>query len=138
MIDESGNDSPFANFHSLKMKNPNDEIPPQINIQEPTNSSFSIRKGETIRFAGKVTDNKSLSDGGNGVLYLAYTDLSTGNTFATNKAFPFDKNVNTDYDFDFEYRVPLTLVAGSYRFSLGANDGVRNVASFVFFDVEVN
>lgn len=138
VIDESGNDSPFANFYALKIKNPLDDTPPQITIQEPTNSSFSVQKGEKVRFVGQVTDDRSLSDGGNGVLYLAYTDLSSGNTFTTNEIFAFDENVSTDFNFDFEYEIPQTLVAGSYRLSLGANDGVRNVAPFIFFDVEVN
>lgn len=136
-LDEAGNSTPFANFHSLKIKNPTDEVSPQISVNEPANSSFSIQKGSTIRFAGQVTDNHSLSDGGNGVLYLAYTDLSSGNTFNTGEAFPFDENVGTSFDFDFEYVVPLTLTSGNYRFSLGANDGVRNVAEFQFFEVEV-
>ena len=138
VIDEVGNDSPFANFHSMKIYNPLDSIAPQINVQEPVSRNLAINKGESIHFVGRVTDNRSLSDGGNGVLYLAYTDLSTGNTFATNKAFPFDVNVGTSYDFDFEFEIPQTLVSGDYRFSLGANDGVRNVAAFDFFDVEVS
>ena len=137
VIDEEGNDSPFANFFSLKIKNPVDDVPPQINIQEPANSSFTVKKGEVINFVGQVTDNRSLSDGGNGVLYLAYTDLSSGNTFTTNEVFAFDANVDANYNFDFEYTVPQTLVTGTYRLSLGANDGVRNVAPFVFFEVEV-
>ena len=41
-------------------------------------------------------------------------------------------------DFDFEFEVPQTLVSGNYRFSLGANDGVRNVAEFEFFEVEIS
>ncbi len=138
VIDEAGNDSPFTNFHSLKIKNPLDDVSPQISVQQPSSSNFSVNKGEAIRFIGQVSDNRSLSDGGNGVLYLAYTDLSSGNTFTTDQAFPFDENINTLYDFDFEYIVPQTLTSGSYRFSLGANDGVRNVAPFVFFEVEVN
>ncbi len=137
VVDESGNDNPAANFFALKIKNPLDETPPQITLQEPANSSFSIKKGETVRFVGQVTDDRSLSDGGNGVLFLAYTDLSSGNTFATDEVFVFDENVDTVFDFDFEYTVPQTLVTGSYRFSLGANDGVRNVAPFQFFEVEV-
>ena len=137
VVDESGNDNPAANVFSLKIKNPLDDTPPQIAIEEPANTSFSVKKGETIHFKGQVTDERSLSDGGNGVLYLAYTDLSSGNTFTTNEVFVFDGNVDTTFDFDFEYLVPQTLVTGSYRFSLGANDGVRNVASFQFFDVEI-
>lgn len=137
VIDEAGNDSPFSNFYSLKIKNPLDDIAPQISIDKPVSNNFSIKKGESLRFVGKVTDNRSLSDGGNGVLYLAYTDLSSGNVFTTNKAFPFDENVDKLYDFDFEYIIPQTLRSGSYRFSLGANDGVRNVGNFVFFNVEI-
>ena len=138
VIDESGNDSPFANFNSLKIKNPIDGLAPQIAVQEPSASSFNAIKGETIRFKGQVTDDRSLSDGGNGVLYLAYTDLSSGNTFTTDSAFPFDANVDKTFDFDFEYEIPQTLVNGTYRFSLGANDGVRNVAEFAFFEVNIS
>jgi len=43
VIDESGNDSPFANFNSIKVKNPNDDTLPQIVVQEPANSSFSVQ-----------------------------------------------------------------------------------------------
>lgn len=137
VIDESGNDSPFANFYSIKIKNPLDDVIPQINVEQPSNGSFSINKGEKIRFKGSVTDNRALDDGGNGVLYLNYTDLSSGNSFSTDKAFPFDEDGATTFSFDFEYTVPQTLRVGSYRFSLGANDGVRNVADFKFFEVEV-
>lgn len=137
VIDAVGNDDPFANFYALKIKNPLDDTSPQISVQQPSDANISVKKGNTIKFVGQVTDDRSLSDGGNGLLYLAYTDLSTGNSFTSNVSFPFDENVGTTFDFDFEYTVPQTLVAGDYRFSLGANDGVRNVAPFVFFEVKV-
>lgn len=137
VIDESGNDSPFANFNSIIIKNNRDTIAPEITLQQPAASSFSIKKGEEIRFAGKVRDNRSLSDGGNGILYLSYTDLTSGNSFSTGKAFSFNETEGSEYDFDFTYQVPKTLVSRKYRFSLGANDGVRNVAPFVYFDVDV-
>ena len=137
VIDESGNDNPFANFYPLKITNPLDATPPQINIEAPVSTNFSVKKGENINFKGQVTDDRSLSDGGNGILYLAYTDLSSGNTFTTDKVYAFDGDVNSSFDFDFDYTIPQTLVAGEYRFSLGAHDGVRNVASFAFFEVEV-
>jgi len=136
-LDESGNDIPFANFYSLKIKNPLDAVSPVINVQQPSTNSISVKKGDPIRFVGQVTDNHSLSEGGNGILYLSNTDLSSGNTLSTNTYFQFDESVNDTFDFDFEYIVPQTLVAGNYRFSLGANDGVRNVGDFIFFDVEV-
>lgn len=137
VIDESGNDIPSANFFALKIKNPLDGTEPTIAVEEPAVRNFSAIKGETIRFKGRVTDDRSLSDGGNGVLYLSYTDLSSGNTFSTDQAFVFDENVDDTFDFDFEYTIPLTLVNGRYNFSLGANDGVRNVAEFQFFEVEI-
>lgn len=137
VLDESGNDNSASNVFSLNIKNPIDDIPPEISIDEPAISSFSAAKGSSITFSGQITDERSLSDGGNGILYLAYTDLSSGNTFATDQAFSFDENVGTNYDFNFEYTIPQTLVPRDYRFSLGANDGVRNVAEFAFFHVEV-
>jgi hypothetical protein len=137
VVDESGNDNPAANFFALKIKNPLDDLAPTITVEQPSTSSFSVKKGDTIQFKGKVTDDRSLSDGGNGVLFLAYTDLSSGNTFTTNKVFVFDENVDKTFDYDFEYTIPQTLTTGNYRYSLGANDGVRNVANFQFFDVEV-
>lgn len=138
VLDESGNDNPSANIYSLKINNPLDAVSPSINVEAPSVSSFSITKGEAINFIGQVTDDRSLSDGGNGILYLSYTDLSSGNTFITDAVFPFDENVELSYDFDFEYIVPQTLVEGNYRFSLGANDGVRNIAPFAFFEVAVS
>lgn len=137
VIDEAGNDSPFSEFFSVKITNPDDDTPPQIIVQEPANGTFSVRKGDTIQFSGQVTDDRSLSDGGNGVLYLAYTDLSSGNTFTTDEAIVFDEKVDVISDFNIEYVVPQTLPKGNYRFSLGANDGVRNVAQFKFFEIEV-
>lgn len=137
VLDESGNDNPAANFFALKIKNPLDQTPPVIDVLEPKVNAFTVKKGETIRFVGNVSDERSLNDGGNGVLYLSYTDLSSGNSFATNEVFVFDENVETSFDFDFEHTVPLTLVSGSYRYIVGAHDGVRNVAPFQTFEVEV-
>ncbi len=137
VIDAAGNDNPQSNIYTLKILNPVDETIPQIEASTPLGMGFSLVKGDKIQFNGQVTDNYSLSEGGNGVLYLSYTDLSSGNTFNTDAVFSFDNSVDTVYDFSFEYEVPLTLKAGSYLFSLGANDGVRNVAKNVVFNVEV-
>ena len=138
VADESGNDHNAGVFFSLKIKNPLDDILPEITVDEPANNTFSIAKGEKIRFVGQVTDERSLSDGGNGVLFLSYTDLSSGNTFSTDEVFLFNETVDKTFDFDFEYTVPQTLIDGrNYRFSLGAYDGVRNVAPFQFFEVVV-
>jgi hypothetical protein len=91
-----------------------------------------------VRFAGEVTDNYSLSEGGNGVLFLTYTDLNSGNTFIGSGAVsPFESNVEKSFAFDFEFTVPATLRTGDFRFSLRAHDGVRNVAEAAHFAVRV-
>ncbi len=136
-VDEAGNDSPFSNFNSIKVTNPTDSEQPLITISEPSTSTLNLRRGDIFTLMGNVSDNRSLSDGGNGVVYLAYTDLSSMNTFTTSEAIAFDETVGNSYDFEFNYQIPNTLVDGKYRFSVGANDGVRNVADFVFFEVEV-
>ena len=47
------------------------DILPQISIDAQSESSFSINKGEVIHFKGTISDNLSLSNGVNGILYLA-------------------------------------------------------------------
>ncbi len=137
VLDAAGNDEPLANIFSLKIENPLDNVPPQIEATTPLGSDFNIAKGQQLTFSGQVTDNRSLSDGGNGVLYLSYTDLSTQNTFNTDAVFVFDDSVDTVYDFNFEYTIPNTLTTGEYLFVLGANDGVRNVAESISFQVTI-
>ena len=136
VIDESGNDNPLANFYSLSIKNPKDVIAPTLSITQPT-GAVTVKKGESLNFQGSVSDNYSLSEGGNGLLFLTYTDLSSGNTFTTDATFPFDSAVSTAYDFDFDYTIPTTLVAGDFRFSVRIHDGVRNVGEPIEFEVKV-
>jgi len=136
VLDESGNDNPLANFYSLQVFNPIDIAPPSITVSSPS-GGFSVAKGESINFQGEVADDFSLSQGGNGLLFLSYTDLSSGNTFTTDAVFPFDGSVDKNYSFDFDYTVPGTLTSGNYIFTLRAHDGVRNVAEVVEFEVEV-
>ncbi len=136
VIDESGNDNPLANFYSLKILNSKDEVPPTISVTEPA-GSFEIAKGQEIHFEGEVSDNYSLSEGGNGILFLTYTDLSSGNTFTTSAVIAFDDSVDKEYQFSFDYEVPNTLVSGDFIFTLRLHDGYRNVAEPVNFDVTV-
>ena len=137
VLDEAGNDNAFGNTYTINALNPLDEVAPTIGVSEPSSSSFSAAKGSNLVFKGLVMDERSLSDGGNGVVFLTYTDLSSGNSFSTDIAFVFDETVEISYDFDFEYLIPNTLTVGTYRFSLNAFDGVRNVAERVSFEVEV-
>lgn len=127
VIDESGNDDPAANYFSIQVQHPLDSLAPQLNVSAPSTSSLTLPKGSSVRFQGYVTDERSLSDGGNGLLFLSYTDLNSGNTFTTDRVFTFDSSVGTRYDFDFEYTPAATLPTGPYRLSLYAFDGVRNV-----------
>ena len=136
VIDQAGNDNPLANFYSLKVLNSRDEEPPVITATAPT-GDLTVAKGAILFFEGEVNDNYSLSEGGNGLLFLSYTDLDSGNTFTTNAVFVFDETVDKNFPFSFDYTVPNTLKAGSYRFTLRAHDGVRNVAQPVSFNVDV-
>ncbi len=137
VIDEAGNDNPQANIYSLKVLNPSDTINPILTVSSPQ-ASFSVKKGDSVGFSGKLTDNRSLSEGGNGVLFLTYTDRSSGNTFLTDEVFPLAEIPDAmSYEFQFDFTVPVTLKAGSYYFTLRAQDGVRNVGMPVQFTVEV-
>ncbi len=137
VVDESGNDIPSAYVSSLIVTNPTDQVAPTLTVNEPLSSSFSVAKGEKVRFTGSLTDNYSLSEGGNGVLFLSYKNLSNGNVFLSDAIFPFDNSTSTSYDFDFEFTVPTTLIAGDFEFTLGATDGVRNVAESAIFKVDI-
>ena len=136
VIDESGNDNGQGNIYSLIITNPIDDIAPVIDATEPM-GPLTLSKGSDITFKGTVTDNHSLSDGGNGLLFVSYTDLSSGNTFTTDAVFTFDQSVDKTFDFDFQYTVPVTLTNGEYLFSLRAHDGLRNVAAPVHVNVTV-
>jgi len=137
VLDESGNDSPFTTFYSLKLLNPLDTVAPFLTATAPADSAFSAAKGEVLRFSGQVADNYPLEQGGNGLLFVTYTDLSSGNTFTSSVVEPFATGTGKEYSFDLELKVPSTLVSGDYRFSLRAHDGVRNVAAPVDFLVKI-
>lgn len=137
VLDESGNDNPLANFYSIRAYHPVDEEPPTLTVESPADNSLTAQKGETLRFEGQVTDNFSLSEGGNGLVFLSYTDLSSGNTFASDAFVAFDESVGQSYDFELAFEVPQTIQAGDYRVRIDAHDGVRNVAQPVFFEVTV-
>jgi len=136
VLDESGNDNPLANFYSLKILNSRDTMPPTLMATVPI-GNFTANKGEQVNFQGTVADNYSLSEGGNGLLFLSYTSLNSGNTFTSDAVFPFDNSVDKDYSFDFDFTIPSTLSSGAYLFTLRAHDGVRNVAEPATFEVQV-
>ena len=138
VIDESGNDNPLANFYTIRAFNPTDQEAPEIQLSSPqAGNTITVAKGAQISFVGTVTDNYSLSEGGNGVVFLSYTDLSSGNTFNANTYEIFPGEVEKDYNFNLEYTIPQTLKAGNYRFRIDAHDGVRNTADPIIFEAVI-
>lgn len=137
VIDESGNDNPLANIYSLRLLNTRDTIAPELMLTQPSQTSLSAARGSAIQFAGEVTDNYSLSEGGNGLVFVSYTDLSTSNTFLTPAVILFDDEVGESFSFDMEVVIPQTLKPGNYRYSVWTFDGVRNVAVPKVFEVTV-
>jgi hypothetical protein len=137
VLDEAGNDSPNANFYSLRLLNPRDTLAPELLLTQPSESSFSIARGSKIEFAGQLTDDQPLGEGGNGVVFVSYTDLSTSNTFLTPAVERLGAGTGTSVSFNFEVTVPLTLKAGAYRYTIWAFDGVRNIASPRHYEVNV-
>lgn len=137
VIDESGNDTPLSNLFSILAYNRKDTIAPEIFPTLPLSTDLTAQRGDKIQFSGSVSDNRSLSDGGNGLLYLSYTDLSSGNSFLTDIILPFDPGVQTEYTYDFEYTVPRTFTDGEYRLSLSLHDGMRNIAERVEYELSI-
>lgn len=138
VIDESGNDTPLSDIFSIVAYNRKDTVPPEISPTLPASDNLNARRGENIRFSGSVSDDRSLSDGGNGILYLSYTDLSSGNSFLTDIIISFDQNVKKETTYDFEYTIPRTITSGRYRLSLSLHDGMRNIAERANYELNVS
>jgi hypothetical protein len=137
VIDASGNDEPLANLYSVKVFNPQDADVPVISVDSPMASSFSAEKGSTVSFTGTVTDNRDLTAGGNGLVFLTYTDLSSGNTFTTDAFEVFEVPGALEHNFSLDFEIPQTIVSGDYEVTIRAHDAVRNVAEPVVFQVAV-
>lgn len=136
-LDESGNDVPLANFYNLRVKNKQDTVIPVIQLQQPTANNLAVNRGSKLRFEGSLTDNYSLFEGGNGVLFLSYRDENSGNTFLSANVYQITQELTT-YPFDFEFTVPNSLSSGNYTLFLSAFDGVRNVAEPKSITITVN
>lgn len=124
-LDLSGNESTLLIYDILAF-HPDDKDPPTLAVNLPAGNSWTANRGSTITFTGTLTDNRQLSQGGNGVLFLTYTD-ENGNTSVADFITMEDMN-QTTYDFNWEYTIPSSLTSGSYTFSLRARDGVNNAA----------
>lgn len=137
LIDKAGNDAENNIIYSIRALNEKDTVSPILEIIEPENSSFKVKKGETIIFKGSITDNYSLSEGGNGIVFLSYINQSSGNAFSTDSYTLFNQDVDKQANLDLKFVVPQVLSSGRYNFVLLAFDGVRNVSKQKVFEVIV-
>lgn len=136
LIDISGNAAESI-FLDARILNPLDTVPPVIHIYNSANIPRNMLRGDTLTISGYVTDNKPLGSGGNGVVFMNYTNLSSGNSFSTDSYMTMGHTEQTDTTFNLKFRIPLFLVKGEYRFSVLGSDGVRNISSPFEFIVNV-
>ncbi len=140
VIDQAGNEDPFASFFSIKVLNDTDTIPPVLTLNEPNigNGSLNWNKGETITFRGRVTDNFSLFEGGNGKLVFTYRSESSGNLFTWDEPFAFPETAGKDYEFAVDREVPATVQPGEFTIFIDAFDGVNNAAAQLEFSARIS
>lgn len=136
VLDESGNETD-PEYFILYLYNHLDTIDPVLSVTEPVNADLgSVSKGTNVRFSGTITDNRSLLDGGNGVVYLVYQDLGSGNYFQG----PYQRLETGDeksIDYTIDFTVPSTLVSGDYRIFLRGVDGVNNLSQEEVFTFRI-
>lgn len=136
VLDASGNETD-PEFFTIYLFNSSDTVSPEIDLTAPASQDLgNVTKGSTINFTGTVTDNLSLLEGGNGIIYLVYLDVSSGNYFQG----PYERIQLGDglsYEFDLIFDVPNTLVSGDYRIFLRASDGVNNISEALEFDMTI-
>jgi hypothetical protein len=136
-LDEVGN-ATESQFFSMYAFNSQDTVPPVLDLAQPAQMKLGvISKGTDIVFEGQVSDNHSLTEGGNGIVFLAYQDLGSGNYFQG----PFIRlDANGDdrlQSFSLTFTVPTTLVRGDYRLILRSADGVNNLSQPLEFHFNV-
>jgi hypothetical protein len=137
VLDEAGNDTQEQDIFNLKIRNIRDTLAPTLLVDLPQTSRFTAKRGESLRFKGRVEDNRDLGEGGNGMVFLSYRNLTSGNLFATQTYQVFPPNQGTLGNFDLLFTIPTFISRGPYRFSLSAFDGVRNAAAPLLFEIEI-
>jgi len=135
-----GNAAKTEIFHIL-VQNLEDTVPPTLVVTEPSVSSITLNlsdsiPNDSIRFAGTVSDNRDLEQGGNGKLELRYWRVGSPNVFMLYNIL-FVVGTGPSIDFDFTVTVPPTLVAADYIFELRAFDGVNNPSNTVQYNVTI-
>jgi hypothetical protein len=136
-IDAAGNESLNNKIFSVRMYNPEDTIVPEIDILSPQTNEINAKKGEKITFTGKLSDNRPLGAGGNGMVFISYINTSSGNSFTTNSYRIMGPEASSTENFSLEFMVPQTFSSGKYIFYVGALDGVRNQSPSHRFDIAV-
>ncbi|WNJ17170.1 DUF4625 domain-containing protein [Pontibacter sp. G13] len=136
VVDEAGNDDPFAQIFDLRVWNSTDTIAPTISLTAPAGEIGSVAKGGSIPFEGSVIDNYSLGEGGNGRLVLTAQESSSTNIREV-EMINFSEAIGDRATFDFEAEIPQTWSAGTYDFVLSAYDGVNNESERIRWTVEI-
>jgi len=137
IVDASGNQSD-AQFFTLYLQNHLDTLGPELILDSPSEPGDlgDVERGEILVFSGTMSDNRSLQDGGNGVLYLVYQDLSSGNYFQGPHIIPQGTDPTVE-DFNMSFEVPQSLVRGRYNLILRAADGLNNLSEPVTFTFRI-
>lgn len=136
VLDESGNETD-PQYFILYLYNHLDTIDPVLTVAEPAASDLgAVSKGAMLRFSGTITDDRSLLDGGNGVVYLVYQDLRSGNYFQ-GPFFRLEAGDEKRIDFNLDFTVPVTLTAGDYRIYLRGVDGFNNLSEETVFQFRI-
>lgn len=137
-LDLLGNEAENIQIFSVCVLNPHDTIAPVITVHQPTLQTVQIKRGEILHFSGNVTDDQPLEQGGQGVVFLSYSNTSGSNSFSTDAYKVFESNTGNSVDFELSYEIPTFLTTGNYLFYLIATDGVRNVSDTKIFNVDIN
>ena len=137
LFDEAGNENATQKNFSFKVFNREDLLSPLLKLNFPGTSDFNAKRGDKLKFEGTVTDNYSLYKGGNGLIFLSYTNLSTGSIVATDTYRYFSSDEDVTAKFELSYTVSNTMPAGVYKFTIIAYDGVRNVSNVVDYLVKL-
>ena len=134
--DVSGNNAESV-IYALNVTNATDTEVPVLTVNTPSNSTFSVLKGNPINFQGAITDNLPLGSGSNGKVEVRYWSTSN-QTVIDLYSENFENSVGTTYNFDFDVTVPLTTTDGTYIFEVRSFDAVNNASNTVQFTVEVD
>ena len=135
VIDEVGNDEPFAGLFNLVLLNAADEEGPSLTVTAPNPMPSALARGTALSISGELSDNMPLGDGGFAKIELAYIREANGNEF-TGELLEFESSAGTDESFTINWTVPTSIQPGPYTLLLKATDAVNN-ATQMSWEVEI-